>query len=197
MKIARPALLDRFVPLADVRGRHHVVIHASAALVIQVARNFNIESIWLVRSLFKLRAKLLGAPPYVQSQAGLIEQMQSIGWACLAEDCDRYFIAGATCRPWQAEPGFTPIPPESFAAFSVPGQVKIAWTLEAEEIAPALTQFATETRVVATDEQARKKFRLYWRKFGAGIILIRLVLLPVIRRRAERIWRDRTKMRTA
>ncbi len=69
-------------------------------------------------------------------------------------------------------------------------QVKIAWTLEAEALGPALTRFATETRVVATDAQARTKFRRYWRRFGIGIVMIRQLLLPAIRRQAEQQWRS-------
>jgi len=41
---------------------------------------------------------------------------------------------------------------------------------------------------MATDEQARAKFRRYWRLFGIGIVMIRRLLLPAIRRRAERQW---------
>jgi hypothetical protein len=67
--------------------------------------------------------------------------------------------------------------------------VKIAWTLEAESLGPALSRFATETRVAATDEQARIKFRRYWRVFGIGIVMIRRLLLPVLRREAEREWK--------
>ena len=113
------------------------------------------------------------------------------GWPNLAEDRDHYYVAGAICRPWNAEPGFTAIASDQFAAFAEPDGVKIAWTLEAAELGPALTRFATETRAAATDQQARIKFQHYWRKFGAGIILIRLVLLPVLRRRAEKTWRNR------
>ena len=157
----------------------------------EVARNFDIESLWFVRTLFKLRAWLLRAPASALSErAGLVEQMQRIGWQCLAEDADRYFIAGAACRPWEAEPGFSPVDAENFARFAEPDRVKIAWTLEATQLAPARTRFATETRAAATDEIAGIKFRRYWRKFGAGIVLIRLVLLPAVRRRAERIWRS-------
>jgi len=197
MQSATHALLDPFVPTHDVRGRHAVTIQAPAELVMDVARKFNIESIWLVRTLFHLRARILGAsaqPRAGLSQSGLIDQMQRLGWGRLAEERGHYFIAGATCRPWNLEPGFTPIAPESFAAFAEPDQVKIAWTLEAEELAPALTRFATETRAVATDEPARIKFRRYWRKFGIGIVLIRLVLLPAVRRRAERIWRNQSEI---
>jgi hypothetical protein len=190
MTNAAPALLDRFMPSYAVRGRHQVTVRAPAALVMQVARDFEIESIWLVRTLFNLRARLLGVQPKAQQRAGFVDQMQKIGWGRLTEESDQYFAAGATCRPWQADPGFSPVAPELFAAFNEPYQVKIAWTLEAVEVTSAITRFATETRAEPTDEAARIKFHRYWRKFGAGIVLIRLVLLPAIRRRAERLWRE-------
>ena len=71
----------------------------------------------------------------------------------------------------------TPVRTQPFAEFAQPDLVKIAWTLETTELSPELTRFATETRAVATDKQSQIKFKRYWRKFGAEIILIRLVLL--------------------
>jgi hypothetical protein len=41
---------------------------------------------------------------------------------------------------------------------------------------------------VATDAGARLKFRRYWRWARFGIVAIRLLLLPAIRRAAERRW---------
>ena len=195
MPTSTPALLDRFLPNPDVRGRHETTIQAPAEFVMHLARNFEIESLWVVRTLFRWRAALLHAPVApVQQRLGLVAQMQSIGWQCLVDDPRHYFVAGAACQPWQADPAFSPITAGEFTSFAAPDRVKIAWTLEAEELAPALTRFATETRVVATDEQARVKFRRYWRRFGAGIVLIRLVLLPAVRRRAERLWREQHKV---
>jgi hypothetical protein len=80
------------------------------------------------------------------------------------------------------------IPAGEFASYREPDQVKIAWTLEAEELSAEATRFAQETRAVATDEEARRKFRRYWRWARFGIIAIRLLLLPEIRRVAERRW---------
>jgi hypothetical protein len=36
---------------------------------------------------------------------------------------------------------------------------------------------------------ARGKFRRYWRKFGIGVAAIRRLMLPALRREAERRWR--------
>lgn len=190
MSTHSPALLDRFIPRPDVRGRHQTTIKAPATVVMDVARTFDIESVFLVRVLFRLRAAILRAPASQPLAGnGLVDQMLRIGWGRLAEERDRFFVAGAACRPWQADPSFASIEPGAFLSFAEPDLVKIAWTLEATPLAPALTRFATETRAAATDEQARVLFRHYWRKFGAGIVLIRLVLLPALRKQAERRWR--------
>lgn len=87
---------------------------------------------------------------------------------------------------------FRAVPPEAFADFDEPGLVKIAWSLEAEPLGPALTRFSTETRVAATDDTAREKFERYWRRAGAGIILTHVLLLPMLRREAERRFRARS-----
>jgi len=47
----------------------------------------------------------------------------------------------------------------------------------------------TQTRVVATDAEARGLFRRYWRVFSVGIVLIRRLVVGEIRRQAERRYR--------
>jgi hypothetical protein len=48
------------------------------------------------------------------------------------------------------------------------------------------SQFRTEIRVATTDATARRKFRGYWARFSAGIVLIRRVLLVQLKKEAER-----------
>jgi hypothetical protein len=83
---------------------------------------------------------------------------------------------------------FEPIAAERFATWAEPGQVKIAWTLEAEALGPARTRFAHETRAVATDAEARRRFLRYWRWARFGIVAVRLLWLPAVRRAAQRRW---------
>ena len=113
-----------------------------------------------------------------------------MGWGVLARERGRLFVAGARCQPWLADVKFTPIPAADFAAFQEPNQVKIAWALEVESLGSASTQLATETRAVATDAGARRRFRRYWRWARFGIIAIRWLMLPAIRGQAERAWRE-------
>jgi hypothetical protein len=185
-----PSPLDAFIPHPDVRERFHTTIRAPAAVVMAEAANFDLQALPLVRIIFRLREMFMRASPpsAPRKPQGLLAETRSLGWGTLVEQPGRLIIRGAACRPWQAETGFTPIPPEIFAAYAEPQQVKIAWTLEAESLGPALTRFSHETRAVATDAAARASFRRYWRWARFGIVSIRLLLLPAIRRKAERRW---------
>lgn len=190
--MSEPSLLDPFIPCPDVRERHQFIIHAPASLVMEVARNLDIQSVTIVRAIFWLRGKLLRAQTVARRPQPFIAEMLALGWQPLAESDGEYFIAGAACRPWLADVKFTPIPPDQFAAFAAPDLVKIAWSLEATPLDASCTRFATETRAVATDDAARAKFRGYWRKFRVGIVIIRRVLLAAVRREAESPRQPRT-----
>jgi hypothetical protein len=182
--------IDRFIPKtkADASERHETIVHAPAAIVFEVAEGFNLESIPIVRAIFWLRAKLLGAP-YARMRKGLVEETAGIGWGRLAYTPGREIVMGAVTQPWIGEVRFRPIQPDSFAAFNEPDLVKIVWTLEAEPLGPEHTRFRTETRVLATDYNARAKFKAYWRKFGIGILMIRWLAVPAIKRDAERRYK--------
>ena len=61
---------------------------------------------------------------------------------------------------------------------------------EAGPLGPNTSRFASETRALATDSTARQKFRRYWSFARFGIVAIRWLLLPGVRREAERRWRS-------
>lgn len=183
--------LDRFVPRPNVRERFETTIRAPAPLVMEVAGGFDMQSLPLVRAIFRLREALTrAAPSGPRRPQGILDETRALGWGVLDEQAGRFVVCGAACQPWLADVRFTPIAPGAFAAYAVPNQVKIAWTLEAEPLGADTTRFAQETRVVATDEQARAKFRRYWRWARFGIVAIRLLILPAVRRAAERRWAE-------
>jgi hypothetical protein len=197
---ARPKMgaraIDIFIPRPDIQERHETVIHAPAAIVLDVASNFDIQSIRLVKAIFWLRSKLMRSgsvpPPW---KRGIVGETTALGWGVLVSRPGRELVMGAVTEPWQPNPTFRSVPPEQFASFGEPELVKIAWTLEAIPLDETLTCFASETRAVATDDIARAKFRRYWRRVGVGIVLIRWLIGPAVRREAERQYRatiDRT-----
>jgi hypothetical protein len=186
---ATPSPLDPFIPHPDIRERFATTIKAPASVVMDVATTLDMQSLAPVRVIFWLREKLMRAAPSApRVPQGLLAETRGMGWGLLAEQRDRLIVCGAVCQPWLANSVFTPIPADRFAAYAEPNQVKIAWTLEAESLGPTTTRFAHETRAVATDDKAGREFRRYWRWARFGIVAIRLLLLPAVRRGAERRW---------
>ena len=185
----KPALLDRFIPTPDVRERFETTIRAPADVVMQVAADFDMQSIPSVRAIIRLREALLGARKSAPRRPqGILEETKSLGWGVLDEQPGRLVICGARCQPWLADVTFSALGAREFASYAAPDQVKIAWTLEADPVGEEETSFAQETRAVATDAEARRRFRRYWRWARFGIVAIRLLILPAIRREAERRW---------
>ncbi len=186
-----PSPLDPFVPAPDIRERFEIAIGAPAGLVMDVAASFDLRALPLVRGVFRLRELLMGAERTSERpSAGLVADTRAMGWASLGEVPGRSIVSGAACQPWLADVRFVPIPAERFASHAEPDQVKIAWTLEATPLGEESSRFVHEVRVVATDEAARAKFGRYWRWARFGIIGIRYLMLPAIRRSAERRWRE-------
>lgn len=186
---AESRLIDQFMPAWVADTSHEILIHAPAGLVFDVAEHFDIQSLPLVRAIFWLRGMIMGAARTSRRPAGLVEETKSLGWRELARRPGRLLIMGAATQPWNANVTFTGISQEDFAVYDEPDRVKIVWTLEAVPIEPALTLFRSETRVVATDAAARAKFLRYWRFARLGIVVIRWLHLPALRREAERRYR--------
>lgn len=178
--------LDRFIPNPDIRERHTVIVRAPAQRVQDVARAFDMQSVPVVRTLVRARQLLLGSRQTSRTPRGMVADMTAMGWGILLDRPGELLVAGAVCQPWLADVHFRPLPPDQFAAFTEPNQVRIAWTLETKELGPDRTELATETRAAATDATSRRQFRRYWRWARFGIIPIRWFLLPAVARRAER-----------
>jgi hypothetical protein len=183
--------LDPFIHTFDARERFQLRVRAPAPLVYETAAGFDMQSVGLVRSIFRLREWMMGAPLTSSSpfSAGFLAGAKAMGWGVLRDEPGRIFIAGAHCQPWNAAVTFMPLAARTFAGFSEPNRVKIAWTLETEPVDGGHSLLASETRAVATSPEAQRSFRRYWRWARFGIHSIRWLLLPAIRRRAETRYR--------
>jgi hypothetical protein len=179
-------LLDGLMPLYDIVERHRVRVNAPAVLTQKVARELEMDS-WVVRAIFKGRELMLGSEPAPAAPAGgLLATALSIGWSVLADETAREVILGAATRPWEPNPVFRELHPREFAPFAEPGYVKIAWTLRTDPAGDRASVFRTETRAIATDIDARAKFRPYWAMVSPGVEVIRRAMLLSLKQEAER-----------
>jgi hypothetical protein len=180
-------LLDRFMPEYEAVDRHEARMPAPAEVVLAAASEMNVQRSWIARAIFSARQAILGgAPQGPAAEGGIVEVTKSLGWGVLAEIPGREIVMGAVTRPWEREVVFRAVPADEFAAFDEPGYVKIAWTLRADPMGEGGSIFRTETRVAATDEAARARFRWYWAFFSPGIWLIRYLTLGPLRAEAAR-----------
>ena len=179
--------LDRFIPEYEVVERHHVRVAAPAHVTFGALMDMDLEDSSVIRAIFRGRELLLGADADTKPHArGLVAQTKELGWRVLADLPGHEIVMGAVTQPWKANVVFRGLPPEEFAAFDEPGYVKIAWTLRADAVDAGESIARTETRVMATDDEAHRKFRWYWARFSPGIVLIRAVSLPLVKKEAER-----------
>jgi len=180
-------LLDRFIPEYDVVERHSISIAAPAADVLAAAKEQDLLELPLVSAIFRARELALGASPDKRKQPhGLLAATQSLGWGVLAERPGREIVVGAVTKPWEPNVTFRALPPDGFAAYRTPGEVKIAWTLRADPVGSDGSIFRTETRAVATDPVARDRFRRYWSFVSPGVSVIRWLSLQPLKHEAER-----------
>jgi hypothetical protein len=186
----RDPVLDVFLPQYDVADRHSVHIAAPAEVAIATATEMNIESSAIIRGIFKGREWILRSHADNSTRPDrFLAQMKSLGWGVLAELPGRELVMGGATKPWEPNPVFRAIPADEFSSFAEPGYVKIVWTLRAQPVGNNECVFRTETRAVATDPEARKRFRPYWSFLSLGIVAIRRVILAEVKAEAERRWR--------
>jgi hypothetical protein len=184
--------LDPFIPYPDIRERHATVVHAPAPIVFGAAQAFDLQSVPLIRATIRLRQVFLGSTKTERRPQPFLREALAMGWGVLADDPGRALVMGAACQPWLADVRFRSIAATDFAAYREPNHVKIAWTLEVDSLGSTSARLATETRAVATDGEARRRFRRYWRWARFGIVAIRWAMLPAIRRQAEKAWQGQS-----
>jgi len=183
-------LLDVFMPTYDVVDRHKICINAPHKIALSAAAEMDLQSSAVIRAIFKTREWILRSRPDDRSRPrGFLAEMKFLGWGSLAELPEREIVMGSVTKPWEPNPIFRALPPDEFAGFDQPGYVKIIWTLRADPIGDEESLFRTETRAVATDAGARKKFRWYWSLLSPGIIAIRSVMLSAVKADAENRYR--------
>jgi hypothetical protein len=186
----RDPLLDAFMPAYEVVERHRIRVEAPADITFAAACGVDFQQSAVIRAIFKGREVMLGsAPDAIERPRGLLDLTKSLGWGVLAEIPGHEVVMGAVTQPWQANVVFRPVPSDKFAGFNDPDYVKIAWTLRADPLGDHQSMARTETRVMTTDPQARRKFRRYWSLVSPGIVMIRRVAMTLVRAEAERRFR--------
>lgn len=175
-------LLDDVLPRYDFRSRHEVDVGSDPITVAATLEAFRIErdASPFARVLFGVRG--IGLP-----RGTIREVLAGSGFTVLAEAPGREIVSGVLGRFWAARERANLVSPADagdFVAFDRPGWAKGAVNLLIRPAPGGRTLLSTETRVLCTDERARRRFALYWAAIGPFSGWIRRDLLRAVSRLA-------------
>ena len=166
-------LLDEVLGEYGWSERHAIDIAAPPAAVLDAVRSLTADEMPLVRALLAVRSlpsRLLRRHGRSAGPARpVVEEMTRSGFFPLGEDPGRELVVGIVGRFWQACPVHAEIASaDGFRAFDAPGWAKAAMNFRVGPLPDGRTRLTTETRIVATDAAARRRFGAYWLVVGPG-----------------------------
>ena len=142
----------------------------------------------LTRALLNLRglpSLIAGEPLIPRGDTRVIDTMLEIGFMALGES-EHELVLGTTGQFWRTTSRPRALEDAgAFLTFAEPGHAKAVMDFRALPDGPGCV-VTTETRVLGTDAEARRRFMRYWRLIAAGGGVIRHEMLAAVARRAER-----------
>ncbi|MEJ2503463.1 MAG: DUF2867 domain-containing protein [Gemmatimonadota bacterium] len=187
-------LIERFIPDPDFVEIRELEIDAVPEEVMAVIRGTDlrdpvISTLFAVRDWPNRLAKKLGVRRR-DRPAVSFSNIPDVGpgWVKLAEEEDRELVLGAVGRFWRQDYGGRDVAAEAFADFDEPGYLKLAVGSRVEPMGYDKSRLHYEARVEATDEDAARRFRRYWKVIEPGNeVIVRRALQRI---KAEAEWRE-------
>jgi len=176
-------VLDDHMPVWDVRERHSIEVAASPEPTLAAALAVTRGEVRSIGVLMGIRS--LGLRRRGRHDAPLLDGFRQMGFGALGETAHEVAYGGVG-RFWQPSGGLRRVAPEHFAGFAEPGYAKAGFNFLVAPGRDGGCVLSTETRVLATDDRARRRFRAYWTVIRPGSGLIRRDWLRAIRARVER-----------
>lgn len=183
----RTMLIDEFLPKYHFNEFHSTRIHAPPEIVYAAVRQVTAREIRLFRILTWIRSPHIGkpaesilAPP---ADSPVLDVALRSGFLVLANARPQEIVVGTILGrvPYGGQ-----IPsPAGFNSFNRPGHAKAVMNFHISPQANGWVTLTTETRVLATNERAKRRFGRYWRVIYPGSALIRVMWLNAIKARAE------------
>jgi hypothetical protein len=184
----RTRIIDEFLPKYHFNEFHSTRIHAPPESVYAAVRGVTAREIRLFRILTWIRSPHIGkaresilAPP---ADDAVLDVALRSGFQLLGDAPPQEVVVGTILG--RAPYGGQIPSPEGFKNFNRPGHAKAVMNFRVTPEANGWVALTTETRVLATNERAKRRFGRYWRVIYPGSALIRVMWLKAIKARAER-----------
>lgn len=176
----RITLLDALMPRYDMRASHDLVVDASVPDVYQAVLETDLAESLVTKVLMAIRS--LGRRAQSSFRLG---QLPATGaFFALGSDPPRELAAGVIGRFWSMEGAVIDGNRAAFEASLPPGMAKAIWSFRVDDDAGGAL-LTTETRVLCSDDDARRQFLRYWTLVGPFSGIIRREALRLIRAQAQ------------
>ncbi len=184
--------LDRWMPTYAWHSRHAKVVPGTPTGVSGHLAAVTVGELRIAAPLFAVRllpTLLFGKRPRLAARRDIPvwDAMVQAGFLPLAGPAEPVSVLGFVGRPWQLrldQAVRRDVGPDAFASFAEPAYVKgVTGTTVRPHADGAVV--VTETRVVATDSYAARRFSPYWRLIEPFSGLTRRDMLAAVDRRAR------------
>ncbi len=180
MRQRMPTRLEQTMPVYHFHEQHSRWIAASPTRVWQALTTLRLDQLTLTRPLLAVRhlgmqAAMPTKPLFTHGPVRMIEVL-----------APTYALGGTIARPWQRQPAHRDVTSlNEFTGFDEPGWTKYLTDFHLEPRAGGV-QLTTETRGYSTNDQARRRFALYWALIRPASGLVRRDMLATVSRLATR-----------
>ena len=178
--------LDAIIPEYDFHEKHRIIINASPGKVYNAAKAVTAREIFIFRALMYIRSLPSRRMFEINPDIPLLKEIFNKRFRLLDDIADTEIVFGIIGRFWKLNLGENVAITDTdyFIKFNRPAFVKAAANMRIVSL-NGRTLLTTETRVIATDDEAKRKFRLYWIIIRIGSGFMRRMWLRAIKRRAE------------
>lgn len=177
--------LDRLLPAPRLREVDRADVAAPPAIVWEIVRHGDLGRSSFARALFRLRT----LPDRLAGREGtpglrlddLTSSNERPGFRIFTDEPPREVTVGAIGKVWKLDIPFVHVAtPAAFSSFGDPGFIKVAWAVRVLPLGSRDSRIEIEVRVDATDDDAWRKFRRYFRLIGPGSHFIRRSALAAL-----------------
>jgi hypothetical protein len=189
--------IDEFAPVFHFREHHSVVVAAQPDRVFAAIKAVTADEISLFNLFVWIRRLGQPGPESILNAPGqqpILEVATRTGFRLLVDRPPGEIAIGAVVvAPPRSDPPVDPaqrtrriFTSDDFKALAQPGFAKATMNFRVSDLGNGSSRIDTETRIVATDGAALRRFTAYWRVIFPGSSILRSTWLSAIKRRAER-----------
>lgn len=181
-----------YMPVFESDERHKITINATPEKIFEAIHSFDMGNSPIVKFFLFLRGALSilfqNKPDSRKTPKFTLEEITANGGMILLEEVENQeVVLGMSGKFWKPKAEVLQFESvDDFINFNQTGFVKVAWNFYIEKNGDGTTTLSTETRNLCYGEKAKSRFRIYWWVIRPYSGWIRIEILKMIKKQAEK-----------